>query len=226
MKSLLLSLFLFIHFSGTGQNETGNTYSNGIYYTLEDFLAHHPDTISKVRKVNLGVPTEEALKDTIVDHTFFIDKNNDLLTKVFAIVYNGEIYFADYGIRENLLLPYGQKTAFKTKKFHRVQERGRYFYAESNYAISDPTAAILLGSMFGALGGAVGGALGAMYPSQSEIEAPFIFDTHSNRFLAFHSKKLLQQFMNTYHPERNYEVEKGKLDIETVRDLFVDLNKE
>ena len=91
------------------------TYPDGLYFTLESFKQHLPDTSIKVRKLNLGVPSTEILKDTLVKHPLFLDKNNEYIDKVFAIVEKGEIYFQDAGIRKCLDPDYGWHNSFPKK---------------------------------------------------------------------------------------------------------------
>jgi hypothetical protein len=202
------------------QSPQEHHYPDGIYPTLETFLSHTPDTAITYRKLNLGVPTSKAFQDTLVDHVWFIDRKNDVLKKLFAVVHDGEIYFQDFAVKNHLMPEYGSKSSFSTDKFHRVQLRGRYLYCETNFNKSDPTAAILMGMMFGAIGGAVAG----LTTTSDEIEAPLVFDMQVKKFFAFHSRLALQTFMTKFHPEMNYDVEKGRLDLESVKQLFADLN--
>ena len=157
--------------------------------------------------------------DTIVDHVWFLDKNKDIMKKIFAVVHQGEIYFHQYGVKTNLMPEFGAKTSFLKDKLHRVQFRGRYLFGKSVITRTDPGAAAALGLMVGVATGVYIIPYGV-----DEFEAPFVFDTKTNKFFAIHSKNILQRFMDQYHPDMQYSVEKGRLDFQVITELFQELN--
>ncbi len=56
----------------------------------------------KMRKIDLGVPSAQAFKDTLVDHCWFIDGKNDPIKKVYAIVYKQQLFFPEHAIKQNM----------------------------------------------------------------------------------------------------------------------------
>ena len=217
-------LIFFFSISGfiTAQDSLHYDYPDGIYLTIDDFIARQPDSTSKLRKLNLGVPTEYAFKDTVVDHVLFLNKDNDMLKKIFAVVHKGEIYFQEYGVKKHMHPDYYHRSITASTSLHRVKERGKYFYCEANYKVEDAGAAIAMGAMFGVLGAIAGSAL----TTSDELLAPFVFDTNKNQFYIFVTRSNLKLFIDTYYPSYPLDIERGKLELDTVRNLFVELNNQ
>lgn len=223
MKSGLFILILFLSsLTFRGQSSTIDTLPDGIYHTLGDFKNHTPEIPTKLRRLNLGVPTSKAFLDTMVDHVLFLDKQNDPITKVFAIVHHGEIYFQEKAIHQNVMEGYGGKNSASKNRFHRIQERGRYYYGETYYASGDADEVAAMTIMFGLIGGL---ATAAASKGGIVFEVPYIFDTKLNKFFVLGSRKNLQLFMDTYHPDIGFQVAKGKLDYELIRSLIIQFNK-
>ncbi|HZV69290.1 MAG TPA: hypothetical protein VFG10_07095 [Saprospiraceae bacterium] len=221
MKSGLFILMLCLSYvSLSSQSNANDSLPDGIYKTLDDFNNHSPDTSIKIRRLNLGVPSSKAFLDSIVDHVLFLDKLNAPIAKVFAIVHKGEIYFQEKAIRQNVMEGYGGKNSASKNRFHRIQERGRYFYGETYFASADPAEIAAMSFMFGVIGGVATAAT-----SKGTIfEVPYVFDTKLNKFFVLGSRNNLQLFMDTYHPEIGFQVAKGKLDYELVRAHIIQFN--
>lgn len=223
MNSIFFNLLFFLSaVSLRSQSFTTDTFPNGIYYTLEDFNNHTPEIPTKIRRLNLDVPKSKAFKDTIVDHVLFLDKDNDPITKVFAIVNKGEIYFQEKAIRQYLMDGFGGKNSANKSRFHRIQERGRYYYGETYYASGDAAEVAAMAMLFGVLGGL---AAAAASDEGTIFQVPFVFDTKLNKFFILGSRKNIQLFLDTYHPGTGFEVGKGKLDYELIRSLIIQFNK-
>ncbi|HUR29781.1 MAG TPA: hypothetical protein VMZ69_00045 [Saprospiraceae bacterium] len=217
--SLLIFLFTISDFT-TAQDTVSHSYPNGIYATLDDFITMQPDTTSKLRKLNLGVHTDYAFADTVVDHVLFLNKGNDIIKKIFAVVHKGEIYFQEYGIKKHMHPDYYHKSITASTTLHRVKERGKYFYSEANYKADDAAATLVGAAMFGVVGAVVASSL---TPS-GEFLAPFVFDTKKNLFFVFVTRPHLKLFMDSYYPGNSFDIDRGKLEIDTVRNLFIELN--
>ncbi|MBK9980816.1 MAG: hypothetical protein IPP15_00070 [Saprospiraceae bacterium] len=124
-----------------------------------------------------------------MDHVLFLDKDNDPITKVFAIVNKGEIYFQEKAIRQYLMDGFGGKNSANKSRFHRIQERGRYYYGETYYASGDGQVAAMA-MLFGVLGG-----LARCASDEGTIfQVPFVFDTKLNKFFVLGSRKNIQLF--------------------------------
>ena len=55
--------------------------------------------------------------------------------------------------------------------------------------------------------------------STQEAEHPYVFDPRTCKFFLMESKKLLQQFMDTYYPDIHYDINRGKLDMKAIRQV-------
>lgn len=209
-----------------GQSGVTHDLPDGVYRTLQDFNARKPDTTQKVRKLNLGVPTAMAFADTLVDHALFLGKNNSAIKKVFAVVYQGDIYFQEWGMKQLMAENYGHSAITASPAFHRVHFTGRYFYGEATFDPSNDMGLFTATAMFGIVGGLTYAALNDVPLSGNQTAlAPFVYDSKSNTFYVFVVRPRLKSFMKSFYPEYPLELEEAKLDIETVRGLFMDLNQ-
>lgn len=206
------------------QDSLNSSFPDGIYYTLKDFTDKKPNTLSGIRKLNFTLPTSKAFMDTLTDHVWFLNKDNDRIEKIFAVVYQGEIYLHEYGMKKNGMPNFSKLQNYNKYKLHRVLDRGHYFYGIRQYPVSNSTYAILLGSQFGAIGGLVGGMIDVESTTGMYAEYPFIFDSILGKYIMMNLKSTLQQFMDTFFPEDQFKVSKGKLDMIEVRQLFISLN--
>jgi hypothetical protein len=226
MKTIFsLFILLLASFSLAGQHSDSHLYQDGIYYTMDDFLNHRVDSSSKVRKLNLELPTSKAFLDTLVDHVWFLDKNNDILKNTFAIVHKGEVYFQEKSMRKNIAEGYVHRSITSNPALHRIKVRGRYYYGEASYEIENGTEIAALTGMFGLVGGLAGAAIMSGSP-KGMLLAPFVFDTKNKVFYVFVMRPKLREFMKAHHPDYTLELDDQRLDAEYVRNLFVQLNNE
>jgi hypothetical protein len=197
-----------------GQETDAIHYPDGIYRTVDDFLNRQADTLTQIRKVNLDVDLSKAFLDTLVDRCFFIDKKRDPLRKCFAIVFDGEIYFQEYGI--SAYQAYGYRREAKNEKYfcYRVLERGKYLYCiaksyEQGY--------------YG--GGLVGVALADLGPAVI-LDTALLFDTTRKRFFSFNRCALFETFLQMHHPGFEFDCGKARQSIDSIRQAVRELNGE
>jgi hypothetical protein len=217
---LILYSLLFFITNSLCQAAYDSVYPDGIYHTMSSFENRQPDTSQRIRKLNCDLPTQYAFKDTLVDHCWFIDRDNDPVKKVFAIVHQGELYFPEYAIKQGMADLYSTLGMSKAHEFHRVQEHGEYLYLEVTYIEQDPGAAIVMGAMFGLVGAAAGS---AMAP-KSLVETPVVYHTGRKKFYGLHSRRHLKMFMEAFHPEVGFDAGRSDLDIDFVRHMIRNLN--
>lgn len=222
MKPLFIFCFLslLVDFLNA-QDSISIDLPEGVYYTREDFIARQAIEIPKIRKLNMGVPSSQAFKDTLVEHCMFLDGKNDPLKKVFAVVHKGMLYFPELAIRHHMIESYRISGLTQGVEFHRVQDWGKYLYLEVTYSSDDKYLVSSMGMMFGALGAIAASAL----QTSSTLETPVIYDTGRNVFLGLFTPRQLQLFMDSYHPEIEFDAKSPKLHIEDMRKLIQDLNK-
>jgi hypothetical protein len=219
LRITFLSIF-FVPAILQSQSDSTYFYPDGIYNNLEEFLHKQPGDISHVRKLNLNVPTTKAFTDTLVNDVWFLDHNNDQLKKIFAVVYKGEIYFQEYGIQMNIMEGYDHRSISKSPTLHRVQTRGRYYYTEAKYPYENPGPMLAMGAMFGA----VGLLAGSEMSKNQTLTAPLVYDSELKKFFVFVFKSKLKDFINSYYPKHPIPADESRLDTQTVRALFEDLN--
>lgn len=218
-----LSVFLFFFLSThilPGQDSLFTRLQDGVYSTREDFISRNVVLIPKMRKLNLRVPVSHAFKDTLVDHCIFLNGKNDQIKKIFAVVHQGQLYFSGLACKVYMPLEYSTMGLSKDNEFHRVLEWGKYLYLEVTYKAKDPGAMIVMGAMFGVVGALAGS---AMEPNE-EIATPIIYDISENVFYGLHTRKQIQEFMDSHHPEMKFDSKASDLNIETLKILIRHLN--
>jgi hypothetical protein len=123
-------LLLGLNFS-QGQEYNGLRYPEGLYQTKEDFINKQPTEVKQ-----LTVKEIELVNDStsIIERCYFSDaKTNKRIKKVFAISYNGDLYFSNWAILKNKnendksLSPASSMNAFVLVTLY----GSKYFYTEA-----------------------------------------------------------------------------------------------
>jgi|GEM_PF-303916 len=106
---------------------------NGIYYTKEDFLNKNPNSTEIIVPKGL-IGFEKPELNGIPDVCFFYSKNSDKkIKKVFAIAYEGHLYFQIQAILNNRNKTDRAQTNDFPNSFSRVLIAGEnYYYLESD----------------------------------------------------------------------------------------------
>ena len=226
MRTLFISFaFLLFNITLSAQDTTQTFYPNGIYHTIEDFFNLRSDTTIRLKRVNLGVPLSKAFQDTIVDHVWFLGKNNDPLKEIFAVGHGGRLYLHDHGIKSYMAENFTNGNVLKNgKNLHRLQSTGTYYFLTVSYDVINMDV-VGMGLMFGLIGQALYSE-GTGRKSTSTLEVPIVFHPGKKIFYSLHTPVLVKNFMDTYHPDQSYNPEDKNINIDDIRNLISMINEQ
>ncbi|MBX9806473.1 MAG: hypothetical protein K2X95_01610 [Flavobacteriaceae bacterium] len=130
-------------------------YPDGVYYSKEDFVNKKVSNVGKLIPKGL-IGFEKPILSTIVHNCFFyIESSDQKLSNVFAVSFQGHLYFQINAILSNRNKKDRAQSNDFPNSFVRVIIGGdNYFYTEANLAN-----AWAQGLAYGGVGGAVGGSL-------------------------------------------------------------------
>lgn len=194
MKSILL-LFLFINYGVFGQDSDieatqkdtlfNSNYPEGVYLSKEDFINKTPSPSHEVYPVSL-FGREKLPKIMKVHNCYFLDRKNSKKVKnVFAVSYNGGLYFQIRAILKNRNKNDKAQSSNYPNSFVRTIMGGEnYLYTEAELVNKWAAGAAV---NFGAAGGAI---------SQDLIKGKgIVWDFKNQEFNIFKSCKDYNEFI-------------------------------
>ena len=224
-KRIILSLLVFLSALGLSHGQQILGYPDGIYKTKQDFLNRNPSEVRQlvVEKIKLINDT-----DSIIRRCFFLDKETGKRIKnIFAVVYNGDLYFSNTAILKNKnkedksLSPASSMNSFVLV----TMWGNKYLYAEAGL-INHWQAGISSGVAAG-VGGFVGSELGKAidnsYPSTTLYGTGLVWDIERNEFNIFRNCPDFNQFIEDY-PVGKIDCENEIFDLNRVREIIENIN--
>lgn len=218
-RKLIPSVFCLIAFFtlsiGFAQKHSVKDFPEGLYYSYEDFVN---------KKVRPSVRLERHTfrgnkvidKDIIEDHVFFYRvKDTSKVEDVFAISFQGNLYFKQRGMTKNAKKGDRDESGSNANLYHRVLKDGNFFYMEGMFGN-----AWVKGLAYG--GGVVGGAVAA---SENRLTG-VIYDFSTNEFDFFRNCKDFNVFLKSKNfPEldckTNRDIERGTQKIREIIDQII-----
>jgi hypothetical protein len=202
-----------------------NGYPEGLYKTKEDFIAKKPSEVRQllIEKIELINDT-----DSIIRRGYFLDKmTNKRIKKIFAVVYNGELYFSNWAILQNKnkndksLSPASSMNAFVL-----VTLSGeKYLYAEAG--LVNHWQVGISNGVAGGVGGLVGNELGKVidksYPSTTQFGTGLIWDVKNEEFNIFRNCPDFNEFIENY-PIEKIDCKNEIFDLKRVREIIQIIN--
>ena len=185
---------------------------DGIYYTKEDFLNGKPNSLEVLIPKGL-VGFEKPELSGIPDACFFYSKQEDKkIKKVFAISYQGHLYFQIQAILNNRNKTDRAQSNDFPNSFSRVIIGGEnYYYLEADLANQWAQVAAI-----GAAGVVIGGAI-----SNSMITGKgIVWDTKNKEFNIFKNCKDYNEFIKNIYPEGIQSCEEHQPDILKIREAI------
>jgi len=221
----ILVLMLGINYSH-GQKIGSFDYPKGLYKTKEDFINKIP---SEIR--DLSIKEIELVNDTdsIIQRCYISDaKTNKRIKKVFAISYDGNLYFSNWAILKNKneedksLSPASSMNAFVL-----VTIWGKkYLYTEAG--LVNHWQSGLSGGVAGGVGGLVGGALGAAvdgaFPETTAFGTGLVWDIEAKEFNIFRNCPDFNDFIAGFGIEQ-IECGNEPFELNRIREIIQTINE-
>lgn len=215
--SLCLLLFLISFTSGFCQATELLEYPEGIYKTKEDFVKKSPSNLSKFYPE--GVNREEIKEESqLLRDIFFLDSHTGKkLKNVFAISYQGKLYF-QYG---QILSPQNRNTSDKDQTvnmlllhaFTQVMMIGEnYLYTEME--IRSGWEQGLYSNM---------GLIGSAAMSNMDHVKGIVWDYKNAEFNIFRNCKDLNEFLSSHSASYSQECSSKKYDLAQLRQSLIDI---
>jgi len=185
---------------------------DGIYFTKEDFLNGKPSSLETIVPKEL-IGFEKTELSGIPDACFFYYKNSDKkIKKVFAISYQGHLYFQIQAILSNRHKTDRAQTNDFPNGFTRVLSAGKNYY----YVEADLVNGWAQGFAYGGVGGAAGGIL-----AQSMVNLKgIVWDVKNKEFNIFKNCKDYNDFIKDIYPDGVQQCEKHQPDITKIREAI------
>jgi len=193
--SLLLILFYFGLSHALGQQSIYQSrFPDGIYRTKDDFIKRTPSefiqlTIDKIRLVNDS--------DSLARRCFFKEKDsNKRVKKVFAISYNGQLYFSNWAILDNKAKSDKSVSPVESmNSFVRVQiGGGNFLYAEGTF-LNPWQVGFSAGGVGGIIGSELGNAIDKSYPTTTFGGTGVVWDIKKEEFNIFRNCSDFNEFI-------------------------------
>lgn len=212
-----LLIFLVSLSNGICQLNEGSNYPEGIYKTKSDFLKKRPSSISGIYPQ--GIKKKEVKEDNQLDwDIFFFDSSTDKkLKNVFAVSYQGNLYF-QYG---SILAGKNRNKKDKDQTvsllllsaFARVVLSGeRYLYTELE--IRSGWEEALSANM---------GLVGAAAMSNLDKLKGVVWDYRNSEFNIFRHCRDLNDFLTSHAASYSIECSDKKYDLEQLRRTMLEL---
>jgi hypothetical protein len=168
-------------------------YPEGVYYSKDDFINKKVSNLGKLIPKGL-VGFEKPKLNTIVHNCFFyIESSDEKLTNVFAVSFQGHLYFQINAILSNRNKKDRAQSNDFPNSFVRVIIGGNnYFYTEANLAN-----AWAQGLAYGGVGGAVGGSLANTFIYGKGV----VWDFKNLEFNIFKNCEDYNDFITSVYPE-------------------------
>lgn len=185
-------------------------YPEGIYKTKEEFILKKPSSAQRLRAKGL-VGLDKPLLTKIEDECFFYDAHDKKLKKVFAVCYNGHLYFRIGAILANKNKTDRAQDSQFTNGFVRVRIGGEnYLYTEADLAN-----AWAQGLAYG-----VGGAAGGVAANSMVKGKGIVWDFKNQEFNIFKNCKDYNKFIEPIYPEGVQECNGQQPDMYLVREAM------
>jgi hypothetical protein len=168
-------------------------YPEGVYYTKEDFINKKASNVGKLIPKGL-IGFEKPILNTIEHNCFFyIESSDEKLTNVFAVSFQGHLYFQINAILSNRNKKDRAQSNDFPNSFVRVIIGGdNYFYTEAN--LSNAWAQ---GLAYGGVGGAVGGSLANTFIYGKGI----VWDFKNKEFNIFKNCEDFNEFITSVYSD-------------------------
>lgn len=185
---------------------------DGIYYTKNDFLNKTPNSTEKIVPKGL-IGFEKTILNSIEDACFFYyQSKNNKVKKVFAIAYEGHLYFQIQAILNNRNKTDRAQSNDFPNSFVRVLTAGNNYY----YVEADLANAWAKGFAYGGVGGTAGA---IMADGMNNLKG-IVWDIKNQEFNIFKNCKDYNNFVKDIHPEGVQNCENHQPDINKVRETI------
>lgn len=195
-------------------------YPDGLYKTKEDFIN------KKLSEIRPLVIKEIALindTDSVIHRCYFLDKEtNKRIKKIFAVSYNGDLYFSNWAI-----LKYKNKAdkslspASSMNAFVLVTIWGeKYFYAEAglvNHWQAGLSSGVTTG-VGGIVGRELGEAIDNSYPVTTQFGTGVVWDIEAKEFNIFRNCQDFNHFIENY-PVEQIDCGNEKFELTRIREI-------
>ncbi|WP_167619134.1 hypothetical protein [Maribellus sediminis] len=220
----LLTLLISLTFS-YGQEHDGFDYPEGLYQTKQDFINKHPTEVKELAVKEIELANDSA---SIIERCYFSDaKTNKRIKKVFAISYNGDLYFSNWAILKNKneddksLSPASSMNAFVLVTLY----GSKYLYTEAgliNHWQSGLSAGVSSG-VGGLVGGALGGAIDGSFPETTEFGTGVVWDIETKEFNVFRNCPDFNVFLEEHNIEK-IDCGNELFDLDRIREVVKSVN--
>lgn len=168
-------------------------YPEGVYNTKEDFINKKVRSFGKLIPKGL-IGFEKPILNTIEHNCFFyIESSDEKLTNVFAVSFQGHLYFQINAVLSNRNKKDRAQSNDFPNSFVRVIIGGdNYYYTEANLAN-----AWVQGLAYGGVGGAVGGSLANTVVYGKGV----VWDFKNKEFNIFKNCEDFNEFVTAVYPE-------------------------
>jgi len=182
-------------------------YEEGIYVSKQDFINKTPTQKKQLIKKGL-IGFEKQVVDDDESICFFFDEKDSKLKNVFAVVYNGILYFNVKAILNNRNKNDNAQDSDNPNSFARVSIGGdNYQYTEIN-----------IGNVWSkGLGYGIGGAAGSMMANAANSYKGVVWDYANKEFNIFKNCKDYNDFIKDRSPADVQECKQQQPDKQKVR---------
>jgi hypothetical protein len=204
-KMYLPILTLFIGFTViNAQNTDKFCYPDGLYKTKEDFINKKPSEVRELTVKKIELVNDS---DSVIRRCFFLDKaTSKKIKKVFAVSYNGNLYFSNWAILKNKnkddksLSPASSMNSFVLVTI----SGSKYLYAEAG--LINHWQAGLSSGVAGGVGGIAGTALGEVvnssFPETTDFGTGVVWDFENMEFNIFRNCPDFNEFIEGFPVEK------------------------
>lgn len=200
---LLLMIIGFRNIHGQQFKVDNFGYSNGIYATKEDFVNKKvtKQLDLKIDKIELIIET-----DSLIRRCFFRDKKSGKkIKKVFAVVYNGNIYFQISAILKNQRVKKEALSSSSNHSFVLVFIGGNNLLYSEAGLINHWKVGLATGVSSG-LGGVTGYVVGEKiqqsYPATTVFGMGLVWDLQKHSFTIFSTCEIFNDFISDYQLDK------------------------
>jgi hypothetical protein len=185
---------------------------DGIYYTKENFLGKNPNSLDTIVPKGLYGFEKSVLYDIPETCFFYYKKSDKKIKNVFAISYQGHLYFQIQAILSNRNKTDRAQTNDFPNSFTRVISAGEnYYYCEANLVNGWAQ-----GLAYGGIGGAAGGII-----AQNMINLKgIVWDIKNKEFNIFKNCTDYNSFIKNLYHEGIQECKKHQADIIKIREAI------
>ena len=194
----------------------GDFYPDGIYVTKEDFLAKKPSSLRKIVAKGLyGFVKEKTEKE---EHNcyFYDEEKDEKLKNVFAVVYNGKLYFQIKAILNNRnSADIEQNNEFPNSFVKALFGGKKYIYTEVYLIESGDKMSSQL--LLGGVGGIIGVVSGGLVNDFTTFGKGVVWDFKKSEFNIFTDCDDFNYFIKTRLPKDKQECKQNQPDVLKIR---------